>query len=228
VKRRGVLLAAAAAVLVALTPSAARAQTTTTSLPPLEEVTLRGKVLRPDGSPLANTALRVDAVNDSGFAILGFFFTAGLSTLACFAGPNEVCPLPNSKRFNSTTDAGGNYSFTFHNAHRRGIQTDTDYILSIGLPSRSDPNAVVVASYELELQDAVHPAPDLTVWDPTVSIKPAERGYRIDYARRPVSKNGIEVLIGGKAAGAHVSDDRDVDARDLEDQTFAVVARRRT
>ena len=214
---------AAVVVLLGMTPARARAQTTTTTLPPLEDVTLRGRVLAADGSPVANTPLRVDAVNDSGFAVLGFFFTAGFSTLACFGEDKSLCPLPNSKRFASTTDAHGNYAFTFHNAHRRGIQTDTDYILSIGVPSRHAAASVVVASYELELQDALHDAPDLRMWDPAVTIKPAERDYEFVYDRRPVSKNGGEILFGGKPSNLAVPE-RSIGARAVEDQSFSYVA----
>jgi hypothetical protein len=211
------------AVLTSLTVPV-HAQTTTTQ-PPLEDVTLRGRVLNAGGLPLANTPVRVDAINDSGFAILAFFFTAGFSTLACFAGSNELCPIPNSKRFNSSTDRNGNYSFTFHNAHRRGIQTDTDYVLSLGVPSAGAPDKFVVASYELELQDAVHNAPDLRMWDPTVTVSPAEREYRVAYPRRPDSKNGAQIVVAGKPlAGVGLSDSGGVDARAVEDQAFSVVA----
>jgi hypothetical protein len=217
--------AAAAVVAFALLslPSAARAQTTT-SLPPLEDVTLRGRVLSANGSPVANTPVRVDAVNDSGFAVVGFFFSAGFSTLACFTDDKSMCPAPNSKRFSSTTDANGNYSFTFHNAHRRGIQTDTDYVLSLGVRSATAPDKFVVASYELELQDAVHNAPDLKIWDPTVTIRPSTRAYRVAYKTRPVSKNGVQLLVGDKPLAVAVSEDRDIDARDVEDASFTVVA----
>lgn len=217
-------LAAAALVLAALTPTAAHAQTTS-SLPPLEDVTLRGRVLHPDGAPVANTPVRVDAINDSGFAILGFFFSAGFTTLTCFTADKELCPLPNSKRFASTTDGAGNYSFTFHNAHRRGVQTDTDYVLSIGVASHVGGDAIVVGSYELELKDAMHTAPDLTLWDPTVTLTPGARDYRVAYPSRPSSKNGIAVLFGDKAApGVTLSDRGGIDARSVEDQSFTVVA----
>jgi hypothetical protein len=211
------LLAAVAA------PTVAHAQTTTT-LPPLEDVTLRGRVVGANGSAVANTPLRVDAVNDSGFAIVGFFFSLGFSTLSCFGADKELCPLPNSKRFNGSTDAHGNYSFTFHNAHRRGVQTDTDYILSIGVPSRGAADTLVVASYELELQDAVHNAPDLRMWDPAVTLSPGEREYKVAYQRRASSKNGAQILFGDKPANIALADDGGVDARAVEDQTFSYVA----
>jgi hypothetical protein len=223
---RRALLVTIGALLVAtlLAPRAAAAQTTTT-LPPLEDVILRGRVLNADGSPVTNAALRVDAVNDSGFAVVGFFFSLGFSTLSCFGADKELCPVPNSKRFNGSTDAQGNYSFTFHNAHRRGIQTDTDYVLSIGVPAKSGADKFVVASYELELQDPVHNAPDLRMWDPSVSISPGEREYRVAYKRRPVSKNGGQILVNGKPlAGVGLSDTGGIDARAVEDQTFSFVA----
>ncbi|HVT79003.1 MAG TPA: hypothetical protein VHD87_18320 [Acidimicrobiales bacterium] len=222
---RRLIPAALTVVMLAAWATPARAQTATTR-GPLEDVTLRGRVLNADGSPVANTPVRVDAVNDSGFAIAGFFFTAGLSTLACFsAETRDVCPIPNSKRFASTTDANGNYAFTFHNAHHRGEQTDTDYILSIGVASKHAAGQIVVASYELELNDAVHTAPDLRLWDPAVTLDAERRDYRVDYASRPSSKNGGQVLIAGKAAaGVSIDDQGRIDARTVEDQPFTFVA----
>ncbi|HVV38199.1 MAG TPA: hypothetical protein VHC63_16445 [Acidimicrobiales bacterium] len=220
------LIGAALAVMALVAWTApARAQAPATR-GPLEDVTLRGRVLNGDGSPVVNTPVRVDAVNDSGFAIAGFFFTAGLSTLACFsAETRDVCPIPNSKRFASTTDGRGNYAFTFHNAHHRGEQTDTDYILSIGVASKHAADQVVVASYELELKDAVHTAPDLRLWDPAVTLEAEQRDFRVEYAARPSSKNGGQVLIAGKAAaGVSVDDQGRIDARAVEDQPFAFVA----
>jgi hypothetical protein len=186
-------------------------------------VTLRGRVLRADGSPAANAPLVVDAVNDSGFAIFGFFATFGMSTLSCLAGPNELCPIPNSKRVRGTTDAKGAYSFTFHNAHRRGEQTDTDYVLSIGVASRHNQSRLVVGSYELELLDAVHNAPDLRLWDPAVTLAPRERDYQVSYQARAESRDGLQVLIGDQPAGSDVANSRVVDARAVEDSTFTVV-----
>jgi MYXO-CTERM domain-containing protein len=220
-----VIVALVALALLA-TPAVARAQTTTT-LPPLEDVTLRGRILNANGTPLANAHVVVDAVNDSGIAAVGFFTTLGFSLLTCLA-PNtpdrELCPVPNSKRFKANTDAGGRYALTFKNAHRRGIQTDTDYVLSVGVPSQALTGAFVVASYELELQDAVHNAPDLRVWDPAVTLSPTERAYRVAYKTRPNSKNTTQVLFSGKPSGASVDDHDNIDARAVEDQAFSVVA----
>lgn len=205
-------------------PSAARAQTTT--LPPLEDVTLRGRVLNADGSPFANRRVVVDAVNNSGIATAGFFTTLGFSLLTCLA-PNtpdrELCPVPNGKRFKANTDANGRYSFTFKNAHRQGIQTDTDYVLSVAAPSKTA-DQFVLASYELELDKALHDAPDLRLWDPRVTLRPAERAYKVDYARRPNSKNGIHLLFDDKPSGIALAAHDDVDARTVEDARFSAVA----
>ena len=219
VRRIRIAIVAALIGLIAL-PATARAQQ---EQPPLEDVTLRGRVLRSDGTPLANTALRVDArTGGSGLAFFGFFFTLGFSSISCFTGGSELCPIPNSKRFNSSTDANGNYSFTFTNAHRRGQQTDTDYILSVGTPSRAGGDKVVVASYELELIDAVHNAPDLVMWDPAVKVTPRARGYELAYPRRPDSKNSHRVMVADKEARLSVNDGT-IDARDIEDATINVI-----
>jgi hypothetical protein len=210
-----------AALLILGLPAVARAQEQPPP-PPLEDVTLRGRVLRADGSPAANTPLVVDAVNDSGFAFFAFFATFGMSAFSCFAGPNELCPIPNSKRFRSTTDANGNYSFTFRNAHRQGQQTDTDYVLSIGVASRHNPSRMILGSYELELLDAVHNAPDLRLWDPAITVTPRERAYEVSYEARAKSRDGLQMVIGDQPARGDFVRERTIDARAVEDATFTV------
>jgi hypothetical protein len=214
----------AAAVVLAVAVPAASAQTTT--VPPLEDVTLRGRVLGADGAPVANAHVRVNAMHDTTTAVIGFFATFGLGLLTCFAPPadGELCPVPNSKEFKANTDANGRYSFTFKNAHRRGQQTNTDYVFSIGVPSHARAGATVVASYELELQDAVHDAPDLRVWDPAVTLAPRARAYAVVYPRRPNSKNSGQVFIDDKPSGLAVPDSREIDARAVEDRPFSVLA----
>ncbi|HUR76915.1 MAG TPA: hypothetical protein VMZ22_03130 [Acidimicrobiales bacterium] len=191
--------------------------------PPLEDVTLRGRVLRPDGSPLANTAVRVDAKDGfSLFAFFAFAFTGGLSALSCFGGPSELCPS-GGKSFFGTTDANGRYSFTFRDAHRRGEQTNTDYTLSVGMASVNGGDKIAVSSYELELLDAVHNAPDLVMWDPAEKVEPKARGYRFTYARRPDSRNTTRIQIADQELHITVVDNDTVDARDIEDSAVQVV-----
>lgn len=218
---RGVLLAALV-LLAGLTP-AARAQS---DQPPLEDVVLQGRVLRPDGSPLANVPLRVDARKaTSGFAIFSFFFTAGLSTISCFDPSSDVCILPNTKTFSSTTDANGHYSFTFPKAKRHGEQTNTDYFLSVAMPSRNGKNAIVIAQYELELLTQVHNAPDVVMWDPKAAIKAGTRDYELVYAPRAQSKNGLQVFVGDDQTNLSASSKnaRTLEARDIEDTTLNLV-----
>jgi hypothetical protein len=194
--------------------------------PPLEDVTLRGRILRPDGKPLANTALRVDAVeDDGGFRIFSFFATFGLSTLSCFSPDSDLCPVgsDDTTRFNSTTDANGRYSFTFPNAHYRGEQTNTDYYLSVAMPSAAGGGRVAVASYELELWDAVHDAPDVVMWDPSVTIKPGAHEYAVAYKPRSQSTNRMRVTIGANDVAGALRGDGAIDARAIEDQTVNVM-----
>ena len=149
--------------LVAAAPGPVTAQTT------LEDVVLRGRILAPDGSPLADTPVVVDAVNDDGFAIVAFFFSLGTSTLACLDTPSEPWPFPNSERFTGVTDGEGRYEFVFPEAHAPGVETDTDCILQVAVPVEGA-DFGPRASYELELVDAVHDAPDLRLWDPALTV----------------------------------------------------------
>lgn len=210
-------------VLGALAPLPARAQQQ--EPPPLEDVTLRGRILRADGQPLANHPVRVDARNGvSGFAVFGAIFTGGLSLFSCVAGPNELCPLPNSKSWESTTDGNGAYSFTFANAHRQGEQTNTDYFLRVAAPSAARPNQVVLASYELELWDAVHDAPDMTMWDPVVKVRARERAYEFAYDRRARSSNDLRLNSDDKRTNLRVTNGNSVEARELEDASVTALA----
>jgi hypothetical protein len=213
-------LAAALVVMAGHGISTARAQE---EPPPLEDVTLRGRILRPDGRPLANTAVRVDAVKDDGFAMFSFFFTFGFSSFTCFDPSNDLCPIPNSERYNSTTDTNGNYSFTFPDAHRQGEQTNTDYYLSVAMPSKVGGDKAAIASYELELWDAVHDAPDLVLWDPSAKVTARERGYSLAFDRRPDSKNKHTALIGKQKFADASSDSGVVDARAIEDANVTLV-----
>jgi hypothetical protein len=58
-----------------------------------------------------------------------------------------------------------------------------------------------------------------------VTIVPAEHEYRVNYRRRPDSKNGGQVVANGKPlAGAGLSDTDGIDARAVEDNVFSFIA----
>lgn len=135
-----------------------------------EDVTLRGRILRPDGSPLANTPIYVDAV-DSGF----------------FGG---------TKRYSGATDGGGNYSFFFEDAKYQGEQTDTDYFLHVKMRSAVNGSQEVDGEYELELLEPVHNAPDMVLWDPAASVQTFERDLHLSYPPRQSSTSGADTYIG--------------------------------
>lgn len=203
--------------LLAATPVAVRAQ----EQDPYEDVVMQGRLLRPDGSPAANTPVVV--TTSSGFGFFSFFATLGLSTLACFGGANGVCPVQPGKAWHTVTDANGRYSFTFKDAKRPGEQTDTDYFFNAGIASKTNPKTIVVASYELELLTSVHNAPDVTLWDPPVSLTPRELGYEVSYPPRKDSANGARVYFGDKEAPATTLRNGVIDAREVEDSVFSVV-----
>lgn len=203
-----------AALLLSL-PVTARAQEQREK----EDVVLQGRILRPDGTPAANTPVRVDT--KSGFGFFNFFGTLGFATFACFAGTNDLCPIQPGRSWKTVTDANGRYSFTFPDAKYSGEQTDTDYFLSTGIPSRFNPQEAIIGSYELELLTSVHNAPDMRLWDPAVTVKPAEGGYDVDYAPRPGSATHTNVYFGDKAA-TDVLKGSIIDARAVEDAAFRV------
>ncbi len=182
-----------ALVISSLLPGPARAQQRAK-----EDVTLRGRILRPDGSPLANTPLYVDAV-DSGF----------------FGG---------TKRYSGATDGAGNYSFFFEDAKYQGEQTDTDYYLHVKMRSAVNGSQEVEAEYELELLEPVHNAPDMVLWDPAASVQTFERDLHLSYPPRQSSTNGADTYIGNTRIISSRTSTL-IDRRDIEDAAVLLVPR---
>lgn len=152
-----------------------------------EDVVLQGRVIYADGSPVTNAKVNVDAVSSSGI------FNSNKS----------------SQTFEGEIDADGRYRFTFPHAHRRGQQTDDDYYFEVTTPSRRDPHQDLFASYELELLDAVHNAPDVVMWDPTTAALAQNQNYVFGFDPKPApptAKYGYGPI----------------DARNVEDDVFDV------
>lgn len=158
---------------------------------PLEDVTLRGRILRPDNTPLARTAIYAESVKPSGFL-------SGARTT----------------RFDARTDAQGRYRFVFKKAHKRGEQTNTDYFVHVALGK-------IAASYELELQDAVHDAPDLVLWDPEFSVTPSGEDYAVALTERTGLRTSVSAEVGDAVIGSY--DYGTIAGRDIEDAAVLLV-----
>lgn len=133
---------------------------------PLEDVALQGRILRADGTPLANTGIYVESVK-----------------------PSHLLTGEKKTRFTATTDARGRYRFVFPKAHEVGKQTNTDYFLHA-----SSGNLRV--SYELELKDAVHEAPDLTFWDPELLVGSSGGDYAYRLTELPGGYTSVSAMVG--------------------------------
>lgn len=157
----------------------------------LEDVALLGRILMPNGDPLANRAIYVEAVKPSGL----------------LSGEKTT-------RFDTTTDAKGRYRFVFKNAHEQGKQTDTDYFLHASL-------GALRASFELELRDAVHEAPDLKLWEPIFSVTPSGEDYTVSLPEVPGGYTSVAAEADTATLGLYSYGT--VAGRDIQDVPVSLV-----
>jgi hypothetical protein len=185
------------------TPERTGANATATPSPqtrPREDVTLTGRILGPDGRPLANHAVTVDAVRPSNFGD-ALFATFGTLGLACFADaffdPSTNVCLPEDgsvSRYRGRTNRDGRYSIVLPSAHYVGEESNTDFFLRVTLPPRPGQRSGAAAEYELEVIDAIQDAPDLRLWDPGLTITPSGGRARADWTPFPTSNAEVGVV----------------------------------
>ena len=184
-----------------------------------QDATLIGRILGPDGSPLAGAPVTV-IESRSGFgldAALAAIFTLGI---ACVASPT-VCDTGDRVIDSATTDADGRYELTLPEAYLPGFETDEDWVLQVGRAPVAGELTGPSSSYELEVNTRVHEAPDLVVWDGTPAITDAGGLLRIaipplrgdaglqNLAPRFVDDSGDVVWgIGGETVDPRVLEDR--------------------
>ena len=169
-------------MLSTLTPASAQQQPPPTA-PQREDVRLVGRLLRPDGSPLANHPVVVDAVSsgDLGTALFAFFGTFGLACFAdAFVDPSTNVCIPEGGRVTrhaGRTDGQGRYSILLPSAHYVGQESNTDFHLRVAMPPAAGQTSGPAAEYELEVIDAVQEAPDMRLWDPRSASRRRAGGH---------------------------------------------------
>ena len=152
---------------------------------------LAGRILAPDGNPLAGRAISVDAVRPSnlGDALFAFFGTLGLACFAdAFVDPSTNVCLPTDgsvSRYPGRTNRDGAYSFVLPSAHYVGEESNTDFFLRVALPPGEGQRTGPAAEYELEVIDPVHEAPDLRLWDPGMRITTSGTTGRAEWTAFP-------------------------------------------
>lgn len=132
------------------------------------DATLTGRILGPDGAPLAGAAVTVvEKGSTRGLdAALAAVFTLGI---ACVADP-PTCDAGERVVDAATTDADGRYALTLPHAYLPGYETDEDWVLSVGRAPADGERTGPSSSFELEVNTAVQEAPDLALWDGSPSL----------------------------------------------------------
>jgi hypothetical protein len=190
-------------------PVAAQQQPPPTA-PPREDVRLVGRLLRPDGAPLAQHPIVVDAVSsgDLGSALFAFFGTFGLACIAdAFVDPSSNVCIPEGgrvTRYSGRTDSAGRYSILLPSAHYVGQESNTDFYLRVAMPPRQGQRSGPAAEYELEVIDPVQEAPDMRLWDSNLRITPSGGRARVDWT--PFDAGGRSRNTGGEIEPANLID----------------------
>ena len=189
------------------------------------DATLTGRVVGPDGSPLAGAPVTV-VEGRSGFgldAALTAIFTLGI---ACVASPT-ACDLGGRVADAGTTDAEGRYELTLPGAHLPGFETDEDWVLQVGRAPVAGELTGPSSSFELEVNTAVHEAPDLAVWDGTPTVTTVGDLLRIALPAlggdAGLDEVGPRFVDDGGDVVWHVEGET-VDPRVLEDRSTRFVA----
>jgi hypothetical protein len=132
------------------------------------DATLTGRILGPDGAPLAGAAVTVvESRSSLGLDdALAAVFTLGI---ACISSALD-CSGDDRVVDSGTTDGEGRYSLTLPDAYLPGFETDEDWVLQVGRAPVAGELTGPSSSYELEVNTEVQEAPDLALWDGTPMV----------------------------------------------------------
>lgn len=190
-------------------------------------VTVTGRVLGPDGGPVAGVAVGLEREPSVGEMVGGLFIIPLTFFTACLADPAPaICRGRDLQR--TTTSAAGTYAF---NMTGRKAQTAfgnaADFTLVAAVPAANGERsgASVSAGFKIQTENLV--LPDLQVWQPVVIVAPG----RVTWS--PPAGGGAMSVSAEDAGGQHVwtfdatRSELTFDPRILEDTsgTLAVSAR---
>jgi len=206
-------------------------------LDPNAQVSIAGRALAADGTPLAKTRVALVKELDLGEAIGGLFVTAVTLGIVCLADHPPALCANNSHIATSGTD--GSYSFSVHGSDTQGSAglASTMEVL-VRVPPETGQSAGALAIAEFTVQTSPLQLPDLRIWNPLLSL-PAD-AHNVHMTRPTLPGNGygngptywLEFdNAKGRAAwiAGTVRANATVDARILEDmQGTALVGVRTT
>ncbi len=155
--------------------------------------------------------MSVVGYDNAGFAgIVTTLFTLGL---ACFAD-RVVCLGESTEGGAMTTGADGRYHGTLPDSYVAGTETDTDWVVTAGLPATGDQAVGPRSTFEFEVNILVQAAPPLPVWEatPSVSVDGWQATASVDSDLPPGTTRPVMTVGGIATQGTEGS----VDLRLLE------------
>ena len=176
-----------------------------------QDATVEGVVVHADGSPAEGVSVSVVGYDNAGFAgIVTTLFSLGL---ACFAD-RVVCLGESTEGGAMTTGADGRYHGTLPDSYVAGKETDTDWVVTAGLPASGDQAVGPRSTFEFEVNILVQAAPPLPVWEatPSVSVDGWQASASVDGDLPPGTTRPV-MTVGGIATQGT---DGSIDLRLLE------------
>lgn len=158
------------------------------------QVTVTGKVLAADGSPLVKTRVALIRELDLGQAIGGLFVTVVTLGVACLSDhPPALCA--NNSHI-ATTASDGAYSFSVHGGDTQGslgIASTMEVLVSASAGAGQVAGPVALA--EFKVQTTTVSLPDLRLWNPTLEVSSVDlamdpRSVRVVRPSLPASGYG--------------------------------------
>ncbi|MEA2972307.1 MAG: hypothetical protein QOG82_765 [Actinomycetota bacterium] len=203
-------------ILTAATPSAnAAAAPVSARQQPVgrQDATVEGVAVHADGSPAEGVSVSVVGYDNAGFAgIVTTLFSLGL---ACFAD-RVVCLGESTEGGAMTTGADGRYHGTLPDSFVAGTETDTDWVVTAGLPATGDQAVGPRSTFEFEVNILIQAAAPLPVWEatPSVSVDGWQATASVD-SDLPAGTSRPVITVGGSATQGT---DGSIDLRLLESE----------
>jgi hypothetical protein len=153
------------------------------------QVTITGKALAADGTPMAKTRVALIRELDLGQAIGGLFVTAVTLGVACLADhPPALCT--NNSHI-AMTGSDGTYSFAIRGSDTQGtVGIASTMEVLIRLPPGSGQSTGALALAEFKAQTTTLQVPDLRIWNPPVDLSTDTHSVRLKRPTLPGSGYG--------------------------------------
>ena len=131
-------------------------------------VTVRGRVLGPDGAPLVRTGVVLLKEADLGDALLGFpLMTGSLGTICLVEDPPTLC----GRARRATTGADGGFSFEMRGRDTQGSAgTAAMFHVSTAMPAAAEEVQGPSVTARFNVQTTALELPELRLWRPRLTL----------------------------------------------------------